>query len=243
MKDRIVLASASPRRRELIEMLGFTADIMPSHVDETVDDGLNPYEIVEELSLRKASSVMEYLNLSASERGIVIGSDTIVVLDGEILGKPADRDEAQAMLYKLQGKTHEVYTGLACVRLRSAEEAEKGRANNAIHAETAADHTLVKRFGDIGEYRILSVTPDGRADAITGHTVSKVTFRTMTAGEIEDYVRTGEPLDKAGSYGVQGFGALFVEKIEGDFYSIMGLPINLLYEVLSVFQIRPFGRD
>lgn len=240
MKDRIVLASASPRRKELLEMLGFTAEIMPSHVDETVDEELQPWQIVEELSLRKASSVLDNLDIEEMKNGIVIGSDTIVVLNGIILGKPANHAEARAMLHKLQGKTHEVYTGVACVRFRAAANARSEHANSFISAEPATDSSNVMRYGDIGEYRVLSKNPDSAPDVITGHTVSKVTFRSMTDSEIEEYVRTGEPLDKAGSYGVQGFGALFVEKIEGDFYSVMGLPVNLLYEILSAYDISPF---
>lgn len=201
---KLILASSSPRRQELIRIFGLPVAIRASRADETTEEGMAPAAIVEQLSLRKAQAVAsEWPDGPEGDGGIVIGSDTIVVLDGRVLGKPRDRSDAVRMLSALQGRAHEVYSGVACLDLGGGER----RA---------------------------------RPDALVGHTVSRVTFRPMSGEEIEGYVRTGDPLDKAGSYGVQGLGAVFIEKIEGDFYSVMGLPLNLLYQMLLKFDISPF---
>lgn len=205
----LVLASSSPRRQELIGLLKLPVIVKASNADESVPEEWEPAKIVEELSLRKARATGESLAADgmgvepAPEPWIIVGSDTIVVVDGKVLGKPSDTEEAVSMLRSLQGRQHEVYTGVACL--------PGGGLKN---------------------------TP-----AAVGHTVSKVTFSNMSDEEIRAYVQTGEPMDKAGAYGVQGMGALFIEKIQGDFYSVMGLPLNLLYQKLMEFGINPFGRS
>ncbi|MBO9604391.1 MAG: Maf family protein [Paenibacillaceae bacterium] len=225
----LVLASSSPRRQELIRTFGLPYRVIVSDADESVEPGLAPEQIVETLSLRKAEAVCGKMRSrepgSAPAAGIVIGSDTIVVLDGAVLGKPADEADARRMLAALQGRTHSVYTGVACIDAAAA----------ATEPPQWEEDT---RFGDIGRYRVWPEPPGAEANIAVGHTVSRVTFRPMSDREIAAYVETGEPLDKAGSYGAQGLGACFVEKIEGDFYSVMGLPLNMLYQMLLKFGVR-----
>lgn len=306
MNHRIVLASQSPRRRELIRMLGLDVEIMPADVDETVDESLHPSQVVVELAIRKAQTVKHksgahkdrstYYSTEDREEGgqtardniISVGSDTIVVLNGHILGKPESPEDAVRMLRQLQGKTHEVYTGVACVRIgqtkrqeiqtgisqeaqqnslqevrrdsqqNNLQEPHKASQQNSLqevqqtfqqNSQDSLQHAghqtgksdSVFNFGNIGQYQVFSREEDGRPSVIAGYTVSKVTFRPMSDEEINAYVKTGEPLDKAGSYGVQGTGSIFIEKIDGDFYSIMGLPLNLLYQILLQFQINPLS--
>ena len=176
----IVLASSSPRRRELLSMLGLDFKVIPSSADETVPTGLDPGQTVEYLARIKAEAVKD----SAAEDDIIISADTIVVIDGKIYGKPGNREEAAKMLATLSDRTHEVYTGL-CVN------------------------------GQVS------------------HECSRVTFRKLDAQEIEDYIDTGEPMDKAGAYGIQGKGSLLVSHIEGDYFNIMGLPVCRLGQMLK----------
>ena len=141
----------------------------------------------------------------------ILSADTIVVLDGSILGKPKDEQDAMRMLKLLQGKTHQVYTGICLLQAgRGIAEAKKASG-----------------------VKYQSILLDNQATAMVGHTVSHVTFRQMSDDEIRAYIHTGIPMDKAGSYGVQGLGAIFIDKIDGDFYSIMGLPLALLYTMLE----------
>lgn len=202
----LVLASSSPRRQELIGLLQFPVIVKASHADESVPEEWEPAKIVEELSLRKARATEESLSVDGMgveptpESWVIVGSDTIVVVDGKVLGKPADQEDAFRMLSSLQGQQHEVYTGVACL---------PGGA-------------------------LMDKPP------VVSHTVSQVTFSPMTEQEIWSYIRTGEPMDKAGAYGVQGMGALFIEKIAGDFFSVMGLPVNRLYQMLAKWDISPF---
>lgn len=226
VQPTLILASGSPRRQELIRTFGLAVRIDPADVDETMPEGTPPDVLVEQLSLRKAQAVSS--RGGHEEGGIVIGSDTVVVLDGHILGKPKDEQEAIDMLRALAGRTHRVYTGIACI---GTGLPDKGGDNGPA---------AVVRFGDFGQYRIAADSPSSDSHVIVGHTASSVTFRPMSDEEIGAYVKTGEPLDKAGSYGVQGLGAVFVEKIEGDFYSIMGLPLNLLYTMLLRLGVRFF---
>ena len=181
----IILASSSPRRRELLEMLGLDFKVVPSSADETVPDGLNPAQTVEYLARIKAEAVKD----SAAEGDVIVSADTIVVIDGRIFGKPEDRAEAEKMLSTLSGRTHEVYTGL-CV------------------------------------------------NGCVSHECSKVTFRKLDEQEIEDYIDTGEPMDKAGAYGIQGKGSLLVSRIEGDYFNIMGLPVCRLGQMLKDNGVR-----
>lgn len=195
-KPTLLLASSSPRRRELIRFLQLPVEILVNDVDETVEEGLTPAQIVETLSERKASASLGAAK-EENKDGILIGSDTIVVVDGMVLGKPQDQADAARMLGLLQGRSHQVYTGLCCI------DTESGRT-------------------------------------IISHTVNNVTFRAMNEKEIAGYIQTGEPMDKAGSYGVQGLGSIFIERIDGDFYSVMGLPLNLLYQLLLELEVSPF---
>ncbi|MGF9822995.1 Maf family protein [Brevibacillus agri] len=185
--DTLILASSSPRRRELLQALGIPFTVMTSDVDETTAPGLSPAQVVEELSLRKAREVAARLT-----EGVVLGSDTIVVLDGHILGKPADEADASRMLSMLQGREHTVYSGVALI------DAATGRS------EVAHSHTDVK-------------------------------IRPLSEAEIKSYIATKEPMDKAGSYAIQGIGATIVEGITGDYFTVVGLPLCLTSKLLARF--------
>lgn len=185
--DTLILASSSPRRRELLQALGIPFTVMTSDVDETTAPGLSPAQVVEELSLRKAREVAARLT-----EGVVLGSDTIVVLDGHILGKPADEADAFRMLSMLQGREHTVYSGVALI------DAATGRS------EVAHSHTDVK-------------------------------IRPLSEAEIKSYIATKEPMDKAGSYAIQGIGATIVEGITGDYFTVVGLPLCLTSKLLARF--------
>ncbi|EIJ79040.1 Maf-like protein [Bacillus methanolicus PB1] len=174
--QRLILASSSPRRKELLENLHLTFEISKSEVDETFDPGMKPEEIVMELAFRKASFVAE-----KNPSSFIIGSDTIVVVDGKVLGKPHTKEEAFGMLKLLSGRTHSVFTGVAIV---SPEK-------NATFFEK-----------------------------------TDVTFWELTDEEIKAYISTGEPFDKAGAYGIQGFGSILVKQISGDYFSVVGLPVS-----------------
>ena len=159
------------------------------NVDETVEPGLSPAEMVEELSLRKARAAAE----KAGPEDLVIAADTVVALDGKVLGKPRDREDAFAMLSALSGREHRVYTGVTVLR---------------------------------GE------------EAATGHEETTVAFRALEPGEIRGYIATGEPMDKAGAYGIQGLGALLVSGIRGDYCSVVGLPVFRLGRMLADFGVE-----
>lgn len=186
----IILASSSPRRKELLAGLGVSFITHSSEVDEVVEDTLSPAQIVEQLALRKASAVASCYN-----EGIVIGSDTIVVFEDQILGKPANDDEAFSMLSALQGRSHYVYTGLALI-------------------DTATGKTEIR------------------------HEHTEVSFRALTDAEIHAYIASGEPRDKAGAYGIQGLGATLVKHINGDYFTVVGLPLQRLAELLQLFGVN-----
>ena len=182
---KIVLASASPRRKELMEMLGVKdLVIIPAKGEECAPEGLGPDELVKTLSSQKAREIAQ----QCSEDDVVIGADTIVWAGGRVYGKPADREEAKKMLQSLSGNTHQVFTGV----------------------------TVIKGGREIS-----------RAE------MSYVSFRELDEREIEAYIDTKEPMDKAGAYGAQGKAALFVRGIEGDFFNVMGLPLCCLGEMLK----------
>ena len=182
----VVLASASPRRRELLEQIGLPFAVVPSGADETIPAELSPSLAVQTLSLMKAADVAKI----QSEDALIIGADTVVVLDDEILTKPKDACEATMMLKRLSGRCHRVMTGL----------------------------TLFRR-------------KDGKSISVTEET--EVFFKELTEMEINAYIKTGEPLDKAGAYGIQGLGGLFIEKIQGDYYNVVGLPLARLGRLLE----------
>jgi septum formation protein len=188
MTVRIILASQSPRRRELLTLIGIPHDVRPADLDETVWPGEVPVAHAERLARSKAEAV------AAREPGaIVIGADTIVVLDGDILGKPNDPAEAAVTLRKLSGRTHTVHTAVA-------------------------------------------VSRNGRT--VSGVESVEVTFRPLTDAQIEAYVATREPMDKAGAYGIQGYGAVIVERVHGDYFAVMGLALGRLVELLAQVGIR-----
>lgn len=195
----LILASSSPRRQELIRSLELPYQIIVSDVDETTEPGLAPEQIVEQLSGRKASAVYERCKADLRELGesIIIGSDTIVVLNEEVLGKPKDEADAFRMLKSLQGREHHVYSGIACIDLRTG-------ARHVAHQRTAV---WMKELGD---------------------------------ERIRRYIATGEPMDKAGSYAIQGLGATIVERIEGDYFNVVGLPMSLLSDMLERFSVAVF---
>ncbi len=184
---RVILASASPRRKELLGQLGMDFEICVSNVEEKITQSM-PNLVVEELSAQKARDVFE------KQQGdvLVIGADTIVAMGDRILGKPGDEETAKDMLHMLQGEVHQVYTGV----------------------------TIMKREGE-------------RESQITFSEGTSVSFYPMTDEEINWYVSTLEPMDKAGAYGIQGLGARFVKKIEGDYNNVVGLPIARLYQELK----------
>lgn len=201
----IILASKSPRRKQLLEEAGvhFTVFTGSTEVDETLEPDLlaDPEEAVKKLAERKAGAVVqEVLALNPVGLGIVIGADTMVVLDGEMLGKPYSADHAREMLRKLSGRTHQVITGVSVWMLLLNETEEKGGDGNV----------------SIG-FRTFTET-------------SQVTFKELADEDINAYVATGETIDKAGAYGIQGKGAALVEKYEGDYNNIVGLPVDKLLE-------------
>lgn len=187
----MILASASPRRRQLLEMLGLDFQVMTSpfpEEEETKAHG-SPSEMVTDLAKGKAEAIGRI-----APEALVIAADTIVVAGDRLLGKPSDEDEAYEMLSLLSGRWHEVYTGLVLLHLQKEER-------------------------------------------VVSHEVTKVHFRNLTDAEIEAYIRTGEPGDKAGGYGIQGLGATLVDRIEGCFFNVMGLPLSLLSTALKGFGI------
>ena len=179
---QIILASGSPRRRELLEQAGYEFEIEVSDADENIQAD-DPGELVEQLSFRKADAVArKHLQEQACT---VIGADTVVVLDIEVLGKPNGEQGAVEMLKELSGRTHQVYTGVS-----------------------------------------LFLIKDGKLTASQSfHVCTDVTMRPMSDREIADYVATGEPMDKAGAYGIQGKAAVFISGIHGDYYNVVGLPV------------------
>lgn len=191
MMKNIVLASQSPRRQELLKQLNIPFEIVVSRVKEVFDPSEDPSKIVKELALQKGMWVQNHCRKSS----IIISADTIVVAEGQILGKPKNIDDARNMLSLLSGKKHQVFTGLCII-----------------------DSELEKKAVDVG--------------------ITDVYFRNLDREEIEGYLRTSEPYDKAGAYGIQGLGAVFIDKIDGDFFTVMGLPVEKLYNILKTFNIN-----
>ncbi|MFA7338298.1 MAG: Maf family protein [Candidatus Obscuribacterales bacterium] len=205
----LILASSSPRRIELIKNLGLKFEILPSDLDEIVNAALTPSEVVAELAESKAARVRELVQerggATAQAHHVILAADTIVVFEGDILGKPIDRDHAIAMLTRLVGNTHEVYTG--------------------VH--------------------VISVNHSSKSDpAVVAHheiEVAKVEFRKLSAIEIANYVDSKEPMDKAGSYALQGIGAFMINKIEGSPSNIIGLPLVRTIELLRKCGVQIMG--
>ena len=224
MNKKIILASASPRRRELLTQIGLDFEVVVSETEEKITS-TEPAKVVEELSAQKAEAVWEKLCSTTASQGsvtnaerldegsevfeseqtsgettitdiIVLGADTVVACDGKILGKPADTEAAAAMLTMLQGRGHEVYTGVTI-----------------LYEENGVRKTL------------------------TFHEKTIVHFYPMTDAQIREYVATGDPMDKAGSYGIQGFCARYIRGIEGDYNNVVGLPVGRVYQELHGLQI------
>ena len=183
----VVLASGSPRRRELLGQMGIeNFEVLPAQGEETAPEGLAPDALVARLALQKAREVA-----ALRPEATVIGADTVVALDGRVLGKPSDEEEAREMLSALSGRRHQVYTGMA----------------------------------------VLS-----GGQVFTHVECTQVEFRPLTAEEIAAYVATGESMDKAGAYGIQGRACVFIRGIQGDYYNVVGLPVCALHELLAQLE-------
>ncbi|HVZ76390.1 MAG TPA: Maf family protein [Gemmatimonadaceae bacterium] len=186
----VILASQSPRRRDLLSLIGIPHDVRPANIDESLFPGETPAAHCERLARQKALAV-------GQPDALVIGSDTIVVVDGNVLGKPADAADAARMLRRLSGRSHTVMTAVAA--------AWQGRV------ESGVEHV-------------------------------DVTFRVLSDDDIARYIATGEPMDKAGAYGIQGYGATIVTRVDGDYFAVMGLALNRLVRMLEGMGFRyPFG--
>ena len=204
---RIILASGSPRRRELLDQIGAEYEVRPSEADETITSTI-PSEVVKELALRKGQEVAAHY-----EEGVVIlSADTVVANEGKILGKPKDDAEAVEMINSIQGKSHEVYTGVAII----------------IKRDKASDNS--KDDLDITE---IAMEEMGREKIINFAVETKVKVAPMSMEDIAGYIRTGEHKDKAGAYAIQGKFAPYIEGIEGDYYNIVGFPIAGIYQRLK----------
>jgi septum formation protein len=184
----VILASQSPRRRELLALVGIAHSVRPADIDESYAAGESPHAHCERLAREKASVVVR-----DRPQALVIGSDTIVVVDGDVLGKPRDEAQAAAMLARLSGRSHVVLTAVA-VRWRGVER------------------SAVEEVG--------------------------VTFHPLSDADIAAYIATGEPMDKAGAYGIQGFGATIVARVDGDYFAVMGLPLQRLVRLLAELGVR-----
>jgi septum formation protein len=184
--EKLLLASASPRRAEILRAVGWPFETLAMDIDETFLSGESAVQAVERLALGKAEAAA-----ARHPRLLVLGADTTVVVDSEILAKPRDEDDARRMLRLLSGRWHDVVTGIAFVRT-------EGNSCRAI-----------------------------------AHERTQVRFGVMSAKEIDDYIKTGEPMDKAGAYAVQGRAALFIDEIRGDYWNVVGLPIRLVYRLAA----------
>jgi septum formation protein len=185
---RVILASQSPRRRELLNLVGIAHEVQPADIDESYLAGERPREHAERLARGKTAVIAE-----RDPDALVIGSDTIVVVDGDVLGKPADDLDAVRMLARLAGRSHVVVTAVAV--------SWRGETRSAVE--------------EVG-----------------------VTFHPMSRTEIDAYIATREPMDKAGAYGIQGYGATIVSRVDGDYFAVMGLPLQRLTRVLASLGIR-----
>jgi septum formation protein len=186
----IILASGSPRRKQLLADLGLPFEVITSRADEEVDETVSPAEYVSIIAKRKADAVLQMMKDKGQNHSLIISADTTVVIDGQILGKPGDTNEACAMLQKLQGKKHKVYTAICLL-------------------DTNTGNHLI-------DYR-----------------ETLVEMKSLTREQIEAYVRTQEPMDKAGAYAIQGIGATLISGIVGDYFNVVGLSLSLLDDMLT----------
>lgn len=201
-KTRIILASASPRRRELLSQIGLDFEVRVSDVEEKVSSAL-PEQVVEELSARKAEAVLAGIP-DSREDVLVIGADTVVALEGRILGKPRSPEEASRMLHSLSGTNHAVYTGVTLLYRPGSESCAAGEARDGTGGNGQARKTFHER--------------------------TDVAFYPLTEEETAFYVSLGDCMDKAGAYGIQGIFARYVKGIEGDYNNVVGLPVGRLYQ-------------
>lgn len=198
---KIILGSASPRRRELMAQIGLEFEVVVSHKEEHYES-IIPEEIVKELALMKAENVASELDEQGTVKDtIIIGADTIVVLDNQILGKPKDEADAFRMLKDLQGRAHQVFTGVAI--LDFDKEGIRKTHNHAVE--------------------------------------TKVYVHEMDESEITSYIQSGEPMDKAGAYGIQGKFAAYIDQIEGDYYNVVGLPVSYVYQQIKAIRTGEGG--
>ena len=191
--SRLILASASPRRRELLTRVGLSFEVLPARGEENPHSAI-PEEMVQELSAGKALEIYGSLEEQEKEEAVIIGADTLVAFENRVMGKPHDEKDAFDMLFLLQGKTHQVYTGVTLIYTPKGETACK---------------------------------------KLTFLEKTDVTMYPMTEQEILEYIATGEPMDKAGAYGIQGRCAAYVREICGDYNNVVGLPVSRLYQELK----------
>lgn len=192
MSNQLILASASPRRRELLAQAGFTFEVRAADIDESRHAGEPPMDYVRRLALEKAQAIA-----TRNPGAVVLGADTTVVLEGEVLNKPADHADAERMLRLLSGRTHQVHTGLAVV----------GGPGHQSHVET-----------------------------------TDVVFRVIGEEELAAYLASGDPMDKAGAYGIQGYAARWIPRIEGDYFNVVGLPLAAVVRLLEAVASEHGGR-
>lgn len=225
---KLVLASGSQRRRELLTMCGYDYEIIVSNADETIDEN-DPESFVRALSIRKAKEVFDRLSAAGRRNFAVIGSDTVVAFQKEgetkpvIIGKPKDAEDAVRILSMLSGKTHRVFTGVSVIA--------------DIPDENADAQCSIRKKGEIQT----ECSIREKAEIQTECSITEVTFETLSPDEITDYVNSGDPLDKAGSYGIQGPFGMFVREIRGNYFTVIGMPIPVLYKMLKKIGILPHG--
>lgn len=228
MTMKLVLASGSQRRRELLTMCGYDYEIIVSNADETIDEN-DPESFVRALSFRKAKEVFDRLFAAGRRDFAVIGSDTVVAFQKEggtkpvIIGKPKDAEDAVRILSMLSGKTHRVFTGVSVIA--------------DIPDENAAAQCSIRKKEEIQT----ECSIREKAEIQTECSITEVTFETLSPDEITDYVNSGDPLDKAGSYGIQGPFGMFVREIRGNYFTVIGMPIPVLYKMLKKIGILPHG--
>ncbi|MFR2029345.1 MAG: Maf family protein [Christensenellales bacterium] len=225
---KLVLASGSQRRRELLTMCGYDYEIIVSNADETIDEN-DPESFVRALSFRKAKDVFDRLFAAGRRDFAVIGSDTVVAFQKDggtkpvIIGKPKDAKDAVRILSMLSGKTHRVFTGVSVIA--------------DIPDENAAAQCSIREKAEIQT----ECSIREKAEIQTECSITEVTFETLSPDEIADYVNSGDPLDKAGSYGIQGPFGMFVREIRGNYFTVIGMPIPVLYKMLKKIGILPHG--
>ena len=264
MTMKLVLASGSQRRRELLTMCGYDYEIIVSNADETIDES-DPENFVRALSFRKAKEVFERLFAAGRRDFAVVGSDTVVAFQKEgetkpvIIGKPKDAKDAVRILSMLSGKTHRVFTGVSVIADIPDENAdaqcsirekaeiqtecsirEKAEIQTECSIQEKAEIQTECSIQEKAEIQT-ECSIQGKAEIQTECSITEVTFETLSPDEITDYVNSGDPLDKAGSYGIQGPFGMFVREIRGNYFTVIGMPIPVLYKMLKKIGILPHG--